>query len=67
LHQGAFAGAVFTEERVNFARLNRQVDVVVGKHAREALYDIFHFQGMFHRALLSEGSNPGLQRKRKLL
>ena len=52
LHQRAFARAVFAEQRVNFARLNRQVDVVVRQHARKALYDVFHFQGMLHRSLL---------------
>ena len=52
LHQRAFAGAIFAEQRVNFARLDRQVDVVVREHARKALYDVLHFQGMLHRPLL---------------
>ena len=52
LHQGAFARAIFAEQRVNFARLNRQIDVVVREHARKAFYDVPHFQGMLHRTLL---------------
>src|SRR5258708_10555712 len=53
LHQSAFAGAILAQERVNLARLDRQADIVVRQHAREAFYDVPHFQGMLHRALLS--------------
>ena len=60
LHQRAFAGAVFAEQRVNFARLNRQIDVVVREHAGEALYDVLHFQGMLHRSLLQEAADRKL-------
>ena len=42
LHQGAFAGAVFAEQGVDFAGLDRQVDVVVGHHSGESLDDLPH-------------------------
>jgi hypothetical protein len=39
LHQGALAGAVLAQERVNLARGDLEVDAVVGQHARKALGD----------------------------
>ncbi|BFP52681.1 hypothetical protein SCMC78_24880 [Streptomyces sp. CMC78] len=45
LHQGGLAGAVLTDERVDRALADDDVDVVVGDDAGEALGDAVQFYG----------------------
>ncbi len=42
VHQGALAGAVFAQQRVDFAGPHFEIDVVAGDNAREALDDAVH-------------------------
>ena len=49
LHQGAFARAILTQQRVNFACLKREIDAVIGEHVGEALDDASHLDGGFCR------------------
>ena len=44
VHQGGLAGAVLAEQGVDLARLDRQVDVVVGDQVTEALGDAAQFE-----------------------
>ena len=44
VHQGRLAGPVLAEQRVDLARRDVQVDVVVGDHARIALRDATHLE-----------------------
>src|SRR4051794_32040651 len=43
VHQRRFARTVFTEERVNFAMGNAEIDAVVRNHAGESFDDSSHF------------------------
>ena len=45
LDQRRFAGAVLAHQRMNLARLERQVDVLQREHAGKALADPDHLQG----------------------
>src|SRR4029079_9816571 len=51
VHQRGLAGAVLTEERVDLARPDLEIDVVVGDDARIALRDAAHLErrGFDHR------------------
>ena len=44
VHQGRLAGAVLAEQGVDLARLDGQVDVVVGDQVTEALGDAAQFE-----------------------
>ena len=44
LDEGRFAGAVFAEQRMDFAGLDGQVDIVVGAHAGKRLADADELQ-----------------------
>ena len=44
LHQGGLAGAVLAQQRMHFARLDIEVDMVAGQHAGETLDDALHLQ-----------------------
>ena len=46
LDQRRLAGAVLAEQRVDFARADREADVVVGEHAREGLGDAAELQAV---------------------
>ena len=46
-HQGAFAGAVFAQRRVDLAHPARKIDTVVGQHAGEALDNAAHFHSQW--------------------
>jgi len=46
IHQGALACAVLAEQRVHFALAQIKVDMIVGKHAWEALDDPAHFNSI---------------------
>ena len=55
-HKRAFAGAVFTQQCVNFSALQLQGDVVVGNDARELLGYVEHFNDVIR--LLSHRTAP---------
>ena len=42
VHQRALAGAVLAQQRVDLARAQIKIDVVVGEHAGESLDDAAH-------------------------
>ena len=44
IHQRGFAGAVFTQQGMDFALAQVEIDIVVGQHAREMLGDAFGFE-----------------------
>jgi hypothetical protein len=44
VHQGRLASPVLTEQRVDLARLDREVDVVVGDEVAETLGDAAQFE-----------------------
>src|SRR6266478_9013920 len=51
VHQRRLAGAVLADEGVDLARAHRQVDVVVGDHARPRLRDPTHVDRELFRVL----------------
>ncbi len=44
VHERALSGAVLAEEAVDLALIEREVDVLVGDHARERLGHTAHFE-----------------------
>ena len=60
LHQGRFAGAVFAQQGMNFARLYIEVNLVGSQHTGKALDDAGHFQRV--NAGVSGGEQIGTQR-----
>ena len=46
VHQGGFARAVLADKGVDFAAPHLEADVVVGQHARPALGDVAHLDGV---------------------
>jgi hypothetical protein len=53
LHQRGLAGAILTEQGMDFAGPDGQIDAIVRQDARESLYDVPHFQSVLHPQLLS--------------
>ena len=51
VHQCGFACAVFAQERVNFARIEAEVDCVIGHNTGEALGEVSYFEDWCHRQL----------------
>jgi hypothetical protein len=43
VHQGGFARAILSEQGVDLAMFQRQVDVIIGEHARKPFCDSFEF------------------------
>ena len=67
LHQRAFARAIFAEQRVNFARLDGQIHIVVREHARKALHDVSHRKGGQFHLLRKKDCTFGFRVKRREL
>ena len=57
VHQGGFAGAVFSNQGVNLSLTNRQVDLIVGNYARPGLADVVHLHGKRYITLFSWSYN----------
>src|SRR5207237_7725953 len=57
VHQGGFACAVFSNQGVNLSLTNRQVDVIVGNHARPGLGDVAHLHGKRYITLFGWSHN----------
>src|SRR5215216_6319186 len=53
LHQGRLAGAVLADQRMDLARLDREVDVAQGLNAGKTLAYAAHFENCGHRAITS--------------
>lgn len=67
LHQGTFAGAIFTEQGVDFSGFNAQVNAIVGQAAGVSLADAVQLQawrcsgdrdGVWHHRLGSLNEMP---------
>ena len=56
VHQGALAGAVLAQQRVDFALLQGEIHVVVRQDAGESLGDPCGLQGGWHAASLETGA-----------
>ena len=63
VHQRALAGAVLAQQGVDFSLAQREIDGVVGQHARETLADAAHGHAGVHR-LNHHGNATRLERGR---
>ena len=46
-HRGAFTGAIFAQQGMDFSRTHIKIDTVIGKHPGKSLSDIAHFQEIY--------------------